>query len=67
MPNIVTLIKFISQQISAPWSQNTTYFSTIDLKYAYNQLNLDDNTANHCNFNLISGVMTGTYRFQTEF
>ena len=25
------------------------------------------NTANHCNFNIISGDMTGTYRFQTRF
>ena len=63
MPNIDTLIESISQQISAPASQNITYFSTIDLKYAYSQLNLDTNTANHCNFNIISGDMTGTYRF----
>ena len=67
MPNIDTLIESISQQISAPASQNITYFSTIDLKYAYSQLNLDTNTANHCNFNIISGDMTGTYRFQTGF
>ena len=67
MPNIDTLIESISQQISAPAPQNTTYFSTIDLKYAYSQLNLDINTANHCNFNIISGDMTGTYRFQTGF
>ena len=58
MPNIDTLIESISQQISAPAPQNTTYFSTIDLKYAYSQLNLDANTANHCNFNIISGDMT---------
>ena len=65
MPNIDTLIESISQQISAPASQNITHFSTIDLKYAYSQLNLDINTANYCNFNIISGDMTGTYRFQT--
>ena len=67
MPNIDTLIESISQQISAPASQNITYVSTIDLKYAYSQKNLDTNTANHCNFNIISGDMTGTYRFQTGF
>ena len=67
MPNIDTLVESISLQISAPASQNTTYFSTIDLKYAYSQLNLVINTANHCNFNFISGDMTGTYRFQTGF
>ena len=63
MPNIDTLIESISQQISAPASQNTTYFSTLDLKYGYSQLNFDSNTANHCNFNIVSGDMTGTYRF----
>ena len=67
MPNIDTLVESISHQISAPASQNTTYFSTIDLKYAYSQLNLDIHTANHCNFNFISGDLTGTYRFQTGF
>ena len=67
MPNIDTLIEFISQQISAPAPQHTTEFSTLDLKYAYSQLNLDSNNANHCNFNIISGDMTGTYRFQTGF
>ena len=67
IPNIDTLIESISQQIEAPASQNTTCFSTIDLNYAYSQLNLDTNTANHCNFNIISGDMTGTYRFQTGF
>ena len=67
MPNIDTLIESFAQQISAPASQNTTYFSILDLKYAYSQINLDHNTANHCNFNIISGKMTGTYRTQTGF
>ena len=67
MPNIDSLIESISQQIGAPASQSTTYFSTIDLKYAYSHINLDTNTANYCNCNIISGDMTGTYRFQTGF
>ena len=65
MPKIDTLIESISRQISATVSQNIKYFSTIDLKYTYSQLNLDTNTANHCNFNIICGDMTGTYRYQT--
>ena len=67
MPNIDTLSESISQQISAPASQNTTYFSTIGSKYAYSHKNLDTNTANHCNTNIISGDMPGTYKFQTRF
>ena len=51
--NIDTLVESVSQQNSAPASQNTIYFSTIDLKYAYSQLKLDINTANHCSFILL--------------
>ena len=64
---IDTFIEFKSQHIIAPALQNTTYFSTLDLKYAYSQLNLDPYTANHCNFNIISGNMTGTLRYQAGF
>ena len=63
MLNIDTLIEYISQQISDPASQYTTYFSTISFKYAYTQFNLDPVTANHCNFKIIRD----TYRFQTGF
>ena len=67
MPNIDTLIASISQQIMNLASHNTTYFYTLELKYAYSQLNLDPNTANYCNFNIISGDNTGTYGFQIGF
>ena len=67
MPNIDTLIESISQHFSAFVLQNTTYFSILELKYAYSRLNLDTNTANHCNVNIISGDMTGTCKFQTGF
>ena len=60
MPKIDTLFESISQQISAPASQDTTYFSTLDLNYAYSQLKLDANAGNQYD-------MTGTYRFQTGF
>ena len=66
MPNIVSLIQTISQTLStAP--QETAYFMTLDLQYAYSQLKLHSDTARHCNFNIVSGDMTGTYRFKTGF
>ena len=66
MPNIDTLIQTISQTMStAP--QDAAYFTTLDLQYAYSQLNLHSDTARHCNFNLVSGDMTGRYRFKTGF
>ena len=67
MPNIDNLIDTIQQNLNSNASQETAYFSTLDLKYAYSQLNLDPETARHCNFNIISGEGTGTYRFITGF
>ena len=66
MPNIDSLIHTISQTLStAP--QETAYFTTLDLQYAYSQLNLHSDTARHRNFNLVSGDMTGIYCFKTGF
>ena len=69
MPNIETLMDSISQIITNYKTEpaEQIYFSTIDLKYAYIQLNLHPETANYCNFNIVSGDMTGTYRFKTGF
>ena len=43
------------------------YFSKIEDKYAYSELNLHLETATQCNFNVIGGKMTGRYWFQTGF
>ena len=67
MPNIDNLIDTIQQNLNTIVSQETRYFSTLDLKYAYSQLNLDPETARPCNFNIISGEGTGTYGFITGF
>ena len=39
------------------------WFSKIDLKYAYSQIPLDKSIAKHCNFSILGGKATGTYRF----
>ena len=67
MPKIDNLIDTIQQNLYTTVSQETAYFSTLDLKYAYSQLNLDPETARHCNFNIISDEGTGTYGFITGF
>ena len=67
MPNIDNLIDTIQQNLITNASQETEYFSTLDLKYAYSQVNLDPETARHCNFIIISGEGTGIYRFITGF
>ena len=61
------LIESILQQISATASQNTTYVSTLELKYTYSQLRIDPHKGNHLVFNIISGKITGTCRFQSGF
>ena len=66
-PNIDNLIDTIQQNLNKNASHETAYFSTLDLNFLYSQLNLDPETARHCNFNIISGESTGTYRFITGF
>ena len=46
MPNIDSLIQTISQTLSRS-PQETAYFTTLDLQYAYSQLNLHSETARH--------------------
>ena len=52
MLNIETLMDSISQIITNYKTEQADiiYFSTIDLKFAYSQLNLHHETAKHCNF-----------------
>ena len=67
MPNIDILLDTISQHLTNSQNGQQAYFSTLDLKYAYSQLQLHKDTAKHCNFNIICGECTGTYRFKTGF
>ena len=66
MPNLDSLIQTISQTLSNE-PQETAYFTTLNLQYAYSQINLNSDKERHCNFNIVSGDMTGVYRFKTEF
>ena len=61
------LIDTISQHLTNTQNAQQAYFTTLDLKYAYSQLKLHHDTAKHCNFNIICGESTGTYRFKTGF
>ena len=42
-------------------------FFLLGLNYAYSQLKITPETARQCNFNILGGKATGTYRFLTEF
>ena len=67
MQNIDCLLDNIAQSIAESSHEGEVLFSTMDLRYAYSQLPLDETTAKQCNFNIIGGQATGTYRFITGF
>ena len=66
MPNIEELMDTVGQTISER-KQGDVYFSTMDLTYAHVQLPLGPKTSVQCNFSLVGGKSTGTYRFRTGF
>ena len=55
-------LSYISDQ-----KKSQFFFSKIDLKYAYSQVPLDNNMQKHCNFSILGGKATGTYRFVNGF
>ena len=67
MPNIDMLNDTISQHPTNTQNGQQAYFTTLDLKYAYSQLKLHHDTAKNCNFKIICGESSGTYRFKTGF
>ena len=66
MPNVDELLDGLSQIVTAN-TNGLLYFSVLDLEYAYSQLKLTAETVKQCNFNIIGGKATGTYRFLTGF
>ena len=66
MPNVEELLDGVSHIMTAK-AVGTLYFTVLDLKYAYSQLKLKTETAKQCNFNIVGGQTTGTYRFLIGF
>ena len=62
MPNIQELIDNIALQLTSKES-GEVWFSSLDLKNAYSQLQLCTDTSKQCNFSIVGGETTGTYRF----
>ena len=65
-PNIEELMDTVGQTISKMKSGDIC-FSTMDLRYAYGQLPLRPETSVKCNFSLVGGRLTDTYRFKNGF
>ena len=65
MPNLENLLDMIAEKLDS--SNGEAWYSTLDMTYAYGQVPLHLLTAKHCNFQIIGGESTGTYRFVTGF
>ena len=56
---------FIIGKAISEFKVGEVWFSTIDLKYASSQYNLDSKISKHCNFTKIGGDCNCTYSFKT--
>ena len=66
MPNVDELNDGVSQIVTEN-KESILYFTMLDLKHAFSQLKLAADTAEQCDFNIVGGKATGTYRFPTGF
>ena len=57
----------MSRHVKTTQTGQQAYLSTINLKYAYSQLQLHKDTAKNCNSDIIWGELNDTYRFKTGF
>ena len=64
MPNLENLMDMLAEKIEG--QEGEVLYSSVDLKYAHGQVPLPKNTARYCNFQIIGGKLTGTYRFLTR-
>ena len=63
LPNLENLLDMVAEKIEG--EESKIFYSSVDLKYAYGQVPLHECTARHCNFQIIGGKSTRTYRFVT--
>ncbi len=47
--------------------KENVWFIMLDVRYAYGQVPLSPETSQQCNFSIVGGQATGTYRFKTGF
>ena len=66
LPNLFELIDNVAITISGH-DEDKIWFSSIDLKYAYSQRPLSKKASNRCNFNIVVGEVTVSYRLKTGF
>ena len=62
MPNLDNFLDMVAEKLD---TEGEAWFSSGDMTYAYGQIPLHQLTAKQCNFQIIGGESTGTYRFVT--
>ena len=67
MQIIDELLQQLNLIATNPTSPGNTWFTSLDLKYAYGQLPLDHKTREKCNFPIKCGKATGTHQFLAAF
>ena len=65
MPNLDNLLDMVAEKLDN--EEGEAWYSSVDMTYAYGQIPLHLLSAKHCNFQIIGGESTGTYRFVTGF
>ena len=65
MPNLDNLMDMIAKHVEQ--GPGETCFTTLDMTYAYGQVEVSEETSRHCNFQIIGGKATRIYRFVTGF
>ena len=63
IPNLDNLIDMIAEKLDK--KEGEVWYSSVDMTHAYGQIPLHDLTKKHCNFQIVGGKSTGTYRFTT--
>ena len=67
MPNLEHLVDIVAEQLNNSTAKGQAWYTLLDMGYAYGQIPLDKETAQHCNFQMIGGKARGTHRFITGF
>ena len=66
MPNLDNSIDLIAEKLDEK-KTGEAWYSSVDMTYAYGQVPLHELTKRHCNFQIIGGKSTGTFRFTTGY
>ena len=61
IPNLQHLVDLVAEQLDNK-EQGKALYTSLDMRYAYGQVPPEEETAKHCNIQIIGGKATGTYR-----